>query len=738
MANKGLALLTFLLPLAMLFTACGTKSESEHVDAYEPLRSQITECDTTGFAKYISRIRKLKTSKSELAQLDADILAAWYFCQKQTKDSTLFYANRAIATLNNGILSPTEQRKQIADMQFVKGDAFYHAHLVDSCYKNLQLSLDAARDASYAHRIVKVYELIAKTARNVHDWQGTITQIRKAEIVLDTVPLSDIPPACRMKSLAECAGIAIDLCGVDVADRILTKASNLYDKASDRSKIAYLRQQVRLRFFLNQYAQASSAMNRIEMLVGKTGFSHLQADAMAFQGLARCRMGEREWAEQYCKKIKEKDLTPEGKLVFRVLRGELAAMRKDYQLAHKFLFDSIPQLSTLTPYDWALVNESRRTFWIVQDKYQEAYTVMSEERQRGIEMQNDVFAYNNRQREAEMFRIYNDRGATDDSRIGPALIILTLALIAIFITAAFFINTRCRERATVKKNEAETHDLQNELRRKVEELKQQAKCLERTNSRISDSISYAQHIQQSITPSPESLNDMPINGSFVFLSPLDVVSGDFFWFTLKGNKLIICCADCTGHGVPGAFLSMIAATIINGICDRLPEDKLDPANMLEMLDKSLVENLSHNRIDGEVTKDGLDASLAVLDVNTHLLEISAARRPVIIINGSNISTIRGTKRSIGDVDPKIRKRRFEKNTIQMAPGDLFYMYTDGYSDQFGGQFGEKLKNSRIEKFIGSIRNYSMDEQNLTTQEMFMQWKGDYPQTDDVLFIGIKV
>ncbi|MCI5776757.1 MAG: SpoIIE family protein phosphatase [Bacteroidales bacterium] len=737
MATKGLAILASTL-LTVIISACGGESDTEHVAAYETLRSQVTECDTTGFAKSVCRIRKLKIDDDVLAQLDADILTAWYYCQRRDDDSTIFYADRAIGALSHTRLSEREQLRQEADMEFVKGDAHLNAGRVDSCYRCLQRSLNAARRAEYAHRIVKAHELIAAAARNVHDWQGTMAQVGKAEIVLDTVAPGEIGAACRMLSLAECSGIAIDLCAVDVADRLLTKASNLYDKATDRTKIAYLRQQVRLRFFMNQYAQASSAMNKIEMLVGKTGYTHLQADAMAFQGLARCRMGEREWAEQYCGKIKERDLSDEGRLVFKVLRGELAAIRHDFALARAILFDSIPQVSTLTPYDWALVNESRRTFWVVQDKYAEAYAVMSEERQRGIEMQNDVFAHSNRQREVELNKIHEREVPVPESDNATAILGIAVALVSISLFIMIFVVFKCRERLAVKKNAAETHDLQNELSRKVEELRTQAQCLERTNSRISDSISYAQHIQQSITPSPESLNEMPISGSFVFLSALDVVSGDFFWFTLKGKKLIICCADCTGHGVPGAFLSMIAATIINGICDRLPEDKLDPAEMLELLDKSLVANLSHNKVDGETTRDGLDVSLAVLDTESHVLEIAAARRPVIVINGDNISTIRGTKRSIGDIDPKIHKRRFEKNTIQMAPGDLFYMYTDGYSDQFGGQFGEKLKNSRIEKFIGSIRNYSMDEQNLTTQEMFMQWKGDYPQTDDVLFIGVKV
>lgn len=725
---------------ALCLISCDS-GEGSHVSEYGLLRTQVSECDTLGFARSVCRLRmQNKDSKDNaIANLDADILSAWYFAQQETTDSSLFYADRAISTLHKDHSLPHDEwHKQMADLEFIKGAAFLDEDNIDSCYQHLQVSLDMARAASYAHRIVKIYGLLAGAGRDIHDWQGAMTQIRKAEIVMDTVGFDQIAPACRMTSLAECASVAIDLCNVDAADRLLTKASGIYDKASDRAKLPYLRQLVRLRFFLHQYSQASSAMNKLEMLVGKTGLEHFHADAMAFQGLARCRMGELDWAEQYGKKIDMTCLSREGRIVLNLLLGELCAIRKDTKSARPFLFDSIPPAATLTPFDWALVNESRCTFWVVQGKYEEAYAVMSEERQRGFEMQNDVFSINNRQREAEIQMLQEKLQSTEAPQRSLALLILYHVIAVAVILLIIIGVARWREKITERKTLIKTRNLQIELRTKVAELKQQAKYLEATNDRISESILYAQHIQQALSPSPEALNELPISGSFVFLSPLDVVSGDFFWFTRKGDKLVLCCADCTGHGVPGGFLSMISATIINSICERLSEDALDPATMLEMLDNSLVENLSHNTTDPDTPKDGLDTVLVVLDLNTHVLKSAAARRPIIIAQGDDLVTIRGTKRSIGDVDTELRNRKFTTNVMQLAPGDAFYMYTDGYSDQFGGQNGEKMKNSRIEKFLRTILNDSVEEQNLTTQEFFTQWKGDFPQTDDVLFVGVKI
>ena len=234
------------------------------------------------------------------------------------------------------------------------------------------------------------------------------------------------------------------------------------------------------------------------------------------------------------------------------------------------------------------------------------------------------------------------------------------------------------------------------------------------------------------------LNSYPLSGAFIFYSPLDVVSGDFFWFTRKDDYAIICCADCTGHGVPGAFMSMIASTILTGICDNLKTFQIDPSDILEKLDSSLIENLSHNRSQTGAAKDGCDISIAVINMLNHTLMTASAKRPVLIIKDGQLTTIKGTKRSIGDIEPFIRERAFTTTTMQLSKGDTVYMYTDGYSDQFGGQTGEKLKNTKIEKVVKSIYADDMDEQSLTIQELFTQWKADYPQTDDVLFIGIKI
>lgn len=726
---------------SLLAISCDDGEKAGHVAEYGSLRSQVTECDTLGFALTVCRLRNSgqpTDKRKQDAEIDADILSAWYFAQQGTRDSALHYANKSIASLRDArFSSEREWQELMADMEFVKGAAYYTAGETDSCHSHLSQSLNWARRTNYIHRIVKIAGLEANLRRNIGDWHGALSQVRRAEAVMDTASATAMEPPCRMASLTDCAGVAIDICDVNTSDRLLVKASAIYDKATDRSKILYLRQLVRLRFFLGQHSQVETAARRMEELGARTGTHHYDADANAFKGLSHCRMGETDAAERICQEVNRAALSREGELMYTLLRGEISTQRRDYRTAHTLLFDSVPAWTSLTPYEHTIINESRQNLLVAQGRYEEAYDILLKQKQTALELHNDVFAFGNRGRETHL----QDRAAKANAGVKPgmsvAVIVLHIASVIILLGLAF-VAAIWHERRTSRSILRKTKRLQDTLVQKVAELKQQAEALKVTNDRITESVTYAQHIQQSIVPSTEQLNSYPISGAFVFLSPLDVVSGDFLWFSRKGDKLIICCADCTGHGVPGAFMSMIAATILNSTCNHIREEEMDAGLLLESLDNSLIENLAHNRIDGQPLKDGLDAALAVLDLKSHVLQTAAARRPVIVVRNGELTTLRGTKRSIGDLDPSLRERQFETSNIQLSTGDLFYLYTDGYSDQFGGPNGEKMKNSRIERFLSAVHDDSMDEQNLTIQEFFMQWKGDYPQTDDVLFVGVRV
>ena len=497
-----------------------------------------------------------------------------------------------------------------------------------------------------------------------------------------------------------------------------------------------------------QFSQASTALNRIEMLMNKTGDHRLLADVYVLQGLSRSRMGELLWAEQYLARSDTAAQTTQRKLrsEYYLLRGEVKMLQRDMQAAKPFLFDSVAG-DRGTLYDGFIVRESQRSFYLSQDSYEEAYELLQKERKTVEMLLNDIFVFGDRKRAEVKQNLDDERSrqfialsaAYDKSNRARYNVMLgSLIGVVLLLIASIVYVRRAADKAKRQVDDINAN-LRQQLGTKIVELEKQKTMLQAAQTRMSDSISYAEHIQRSMAPDPNVLNSFPISGSFIFYSPLDVVSGDFYWFTRKDDNLIVCCADCTGHGVPGAFMSMIASTILNDICDRMSSRSFaDPSAILEDLDRILIENLAHNRTVTGASKDGLDVSVTVLNLLNHTLTVAAARRPVIVVKGGEIVVVKGTKRSVGELDPGIRKRKFESTSFKLDKGDKFYQYTDGYSDQFGGMNGDKMKNSKIEKFISAIHGDDMDEQSLTIQEFFIQWKGDFPQTDDVLFIGIEV
>jgi ligand-binding sensor domain-containing protein/serine phosphatase RsbU (regulator of sigma subunit) len=284
-----------------------------------------------------------------------------------------------------------------------------------------------------------------------------------------------------------------------------------------------------------------------------------------------------------------------------------------------------------------------------------------------------------------------------------------------------------------RKQKALQEYLENELTIRTKEVTEQKEELEIKNRDITDSINYAQRIQESILPSVTTI-DENFSGAFVCYQPRDIVSGDFYWFErINADKFLIVCADSTGHGVPGAFMSMIGTTLIKDICWRKEIDS--PSAILQQLDKELQSTLNQN-IDAERAHDGMDIIVCEIDVNTHYMRFSSAMRPLILYKDKELQYVKGTKASIGG-DPKAEKR-FENVGFQLHPGDIIYMFSDGYPDQFGGPRGKKFKMDRVKNMLAGVCDKPMDIQNEHVSKTFNEWRGKLQQVDDVLFMAVKI
>ena len=278
--------------------------------------------------------------------------------------------------------------------------------------------------------------------------------------------------------------------------------------------------------------------------------------------------------------------------------------------------------------------------------------------------------------------------------------------------------------------------LQKSLDERTREVREQAEVIESKNRDITDSINYAQRIQASVLPSIQRLQHS-FPGSFVFYQPRDIVSGDFYWYDrVDDNRFIIVCADSTGHGVPGAFMSMIGTTLIKDICSR--KGVRSPSEILVTLDREIKDALNQNA-EGERANDGMDIIVAEFDLSAKYLRIASAMRPIILyIDGQQIY-VKGSSSSVGGrYEYSSSDKEFINESFQLSSGDLIYMFSDGYPDQFGGPLGKKFKMVRLKNLIRDIHDKPMEEQYNYVKNNFNLWKEDLEQVDDVLFMGIKV
>ncbi|MCS6905374.1 MAG: GAF domain-containing protein [Bacteroidia bacterium] len=249
------------------------------------------------------------------------------------------------------------------------------------------------------------------------------------------------------------------------------------------------------------------------------------------------------------------------------------------------------------------------------------------------------------------------------------------------------------------------------------------------NVEITDSIVYAKRIQESIlTPVEEIKKILP--QCFIYYRPRDIVSGDFYWFHAEDNKLIIAAVDCTGHGVPGAFMSVMASSLLNQIV--IEQKIFMPEYILEELDERVRKNLHQDEKETS-SADGMDLGLCMIDLNVRTLFFAGANNPMYYVSGSELRVIPANKFAIGG--KYLHKKNFVSHRIDYYPGDVFYLFSDGYADQFGGPFNKKLLHRKFKEKLLEIHQFSFDIQYTLLDSFFNSWKGSNEQVDDVLVIG---
>jgi len=266
------------------------------------------------------------------------------------------------------------------------------------------------------------------------------------------------------------------------------------------------------------------------------------------------------------------------------------------------------------------------------------------------------------------------------------------------------------------------------LRKQKEESDIQKEQLNLLYRDLTDSINYAQRLQNTILPNIGAVRQI-FNNSFVFYVPKAVVSGDFYWFKNIGGRKLFAAADCTGHGVPGAFMSLVGHNFLNHVTKVF----LDPSQILNNINRLGTEVLRNNN---NGVRDGMDIALCAIDEKDLTLDYCGANIPVYVVRKNEIIELSPTKRSIGTFGEK--GESFSTQKFQLEVNDMVYACSDGYADQFGESNNKKFMRKRFKEILTSISSLEIDTQEKTLHETFKVWKGSMEQTDDLLVIGIRV
>lgn len=353
------------------------------------------------------------------------------------------------------------------------------------------------------------------------------------------------------------------------------------------------------------------------------------------------------------------------------------------------------------------------------------------------------------------------------TQVQRVLLTINVGMIGIitFFLSKFFINNDRRTKSLNTTLEEQKNDIMErnfEIEQQNEEilsinddLNHQTNQVKRKNLAILGSINYAKNIQQALHASPAHLKKL-LPQSFVLNQPKDIVSGDFFWFTqtettpvydeintfngveqvlkdFENEKIIIAAVDCTGHGVPGAFMTVMGKVFLDEIVNQ--NGTTDPAKILCELDQKIVTSFSQSA-DSTRINDGMDMAIIVIDTEDQKITFAGAKNPLWYVRDNEIHQVKGSKFPIGSAQYKHNKS-FDKTTLDIQAGDVYYIFSDGFQDQFGGVRDTKYMRKQFRELLLTVSKLTPVQQESALREEFNRWKGEKNQTDDVLIIGLK-
>ena len=505
------------------------------------------------------------------------------------------------------------------------------------------------------------------------------------------------------------------------ATRFMNEALKLYEELNDDNGIASIwinlgniySKQDQLDEAKSNYMKALKIFTEMGDDMYAELVCHLNiANLLNKQGKEQEAINYLQKCEELSQKLGDKNLLSMTYLMY----SESYAGKKDYKTSNEYLIKYTDLKDTL--YNDGLVEQLAEMSQKYESEKKQREIELLEEKNKNSEQKNKIQELENRQQKQDL------------ERSGYAIVFSCSGLILLLVLALLLINrNNIRKRANLL------------LTQQKEEILEKSIIIEQKNKDITDSIVYAKRIQAAILPSARLVKEC-LADSFILYKPKDIVAGDFYWMEKKEDTILFAAADCTGHGVPGAMVSVICN---NGLNRSVREHNLiDPGKILDKTREIVIQEF--DKSDDNDVKDGMDISLCTLSPvqkngsaqsPATLVSWAGANNPIWIIRKGlqEVYEIKPDKQPIGKyADAK----SFTSHKIELNKGDSFYILTDGFQDQFGGEKGKKFKSSNLKALLLSIQNEAMEMQKELLDKAFENWKGPLEQVDDVCVIGIRI
>ncbi len=336
-----------------------------------------------------------------------------------------------------------------------------------------------------------------------------------------------------------------------------------------------------------------------------------------------------------------------------------------------------------------------------------------------------------------LFYSLNSRLSVEEFMVNGGLLTMTVVVFCVFQIRARYrlVYNDIRIRLELERSKQIIEEKHNEVLAKQTEIQTQKDFLEIKNRETTDSIRYAKNIQDALLPSPVRFSSC-FRESFVLFKPKDIVSGDFYWIHEKGDHIYYATADCTGHGVPGGFMTMLGLSFLDDII--VGQKVSDPATALDLMREKIITALKQTGNIGE-NKDGMDIALCRIDKVKRELLYSAANNSLYVVsrNGHEKSIVeyKANRQPVGFY---LNNQPFTTQFVQLQEGDCVYTFTDGFADQFGGPDGKKFRYRQLQELLLQNSHLQMSTQQIILQTAINQWRGTLEQVDDILLIGVRV